>query len=65
MAVSEAKLEANRRNAMRSCGPRTEAGKQSLQAQCRQARHEGRDARALGRRRTRRSRIGERTGRPA
>ncbi len=28
MAVSEAKLEANRRNAMRSCGPRTEAGKQ-------------------------------------
>ena len=28
MAVSEAKLEANRRNSMRSCGPRTEAGKQ-------------------------------------
>ena len=28
MAVSEAKLEANRRNAMKSCGPRSEAGKQ-------------------------------------
>ena len=27
MTVSEAKLEANRRNAMLSCGPRTEAGK--------------------------------------
>ena len=28
MTVSAAKLEANRRNAMRSCGPRTESGKQ-------------------------------------
>jgi hypothetical protein len=27
MAISEAKLEANRRNAMRSCGPRTQSGK--------------------------------------
>ena len=27
MTVSAAKLEANRRNAMRSCGPRTESGK--------------------------------------
>ena len=27
MAVSEAKLEANRRNSLKSCGPRTEAGK--------------------------------------
>ncbi len=27
MAVSAAKLEANRRNAMRSCGPRTQSGK--------------------------------------
>ena len=27
MTVSAAKLEANRRNAMKSCGPRTEAGK--------------------------------------
>ncbi len=27
MTVSEAKLEANRRNAMRSCGPRSESGK--------------------------------------
>ena len=27
MAISEAKLEANRRNAMRSCGPRTPSGK--------------------------------------
>ena len=27
MTVSAAKLEANRRNAMRSCGPRTDAGK--------------------------------------
>jgi hypothetical protein len=27
MVVSEAKLEANRHNAKRSCGPRTEAGK--------------------------------------
>jgi len=28
MKVSEAKLEANRRNSQKSCGPRTEAGKQ-------------------------------------
>ena len=27
MAVSEAKLQANRRNALKSCGPRTESGK--------------------------------------
>ena len=27
MTVSAAKLEANRRNAAKSCGPRTEAGK--------------------------------------
>jgi hypothetical protein len=28
MAVPEVKLEANRRNSQKSCGPRTEAGKQ-------------------------------------
>jgi hypothetical protein len=28
MAISEAKLEANRRNSQKSCGPRSEAGKQ-------------------------------------
>jgi hypothetical protein len=28
MTVSAAKLEANRRNAMRSCGPKTQAGKE-------------------------------------
>ena len=28
MAISEAKLEANRRNSQKSCGPKTEAGKQ-------------------------------------
>jgi hypothetical protein len=27
MAISEAKLEANRRNSLKSCGPRTQAGK--------------------------------------
>jgi hypothetical protein len=27
MAISEARLEANRRNSRKSCGPRTESGK--------------------------------------
>ncbi len=31
MAISEAKLEANRRNSQKSCGPVTEAGKQRSQ----------------------------------
>ena len=49
MAISQAKLEANRRNAQKSTGPRTEEGKELEPKRC-HARLSGRDAGAAGRR---------------
>jgi hypothetical protein len=44
MAISEAKLEANRRNAMRSCGPRSEVGKNRSKLNAVKHGMKGRDA---------------------
>ena len=44
LAVSAAKLEANRRNAQKSTGPRTEKGKKNSKPERRHARLSGRDA---------------------
>jgi hypothetical protein len=65
MTVSAAKLEANRRNAMMSCGPRTESGKQRSKLNA--VKHGMRVATLvlLSTKTRKRSRTAEQTGRPA